>query len=103
MKAAALPCFLFLTSLTWGQSIAPSVVNGAPQPLQQFSHAEHASIAPMREQHNLLGSNTYTSAKGERPLWEFGPQTAPVSLGDVARTLRKEHENAKKAIFIREN
>ena len=103
MKTAVLLCSLFLASLTWGQYLPPSVVNGSPQPLHLFSNAQHADIAPMRDQRNLLGSSANTSAKGERPLWELAPAVAPVCLGDVARALRKEHEAAKKATFIHEN
>ena len=103
MKTATLLCLLFMASLTWGQYVAPSIVNGAPQPLHQFSNPQHADIAPMRQQQNLLGSSNSTSAKGERPLWEVAPQEAPVSLGDVARAYRKQREAAKKASFMREN
>ena len=103
MKIVVLLCFLFVASLTWGQYLAPSIVNGSPQPLRQFSNSQHADVADMRQQQNLLGTNTVTSAKGERPLWEVAPQTPTVSLGDVARAWRKQREAAKKATFIREN
>jgi hypothetical protein len=104
MKRTLLLCFLLFASLTWGQSIGPSVVNGQPQPLQLPSNAQHASAAPMGTQQNLLGSNAYSSAKGERPLWEVAPPPPPaIPLADTARALRKQHEFAKKAVFIREN
>jgi len=44
--------------------------------------------------------NAYTYAQGERPLWEFGPVSPPVPLGDVARAYRKEKLTAKKAEII---
>jgi hypothetical protein len=104
MKTTGLLCFLLFASLTWGQSIAPSVVNGQPQPLQLTGNPQHAGAAPLAEQKNLLGSNTYSSAKGERPLWEVAPPPRPTTpLADTARVLRKQHEVAKKAVFILEN
>jgi hypothetical protein len=58
----------------------------------------------MGRQRSLLGSSGYSSAKGERPLWEFAPPPRPVvPLADTARALRKQHELAKKAVFVREN
>ena len=47
-----------------------------------------------------LGPETYSSAHGERPLWEFGPVTEEVSLGEVARAFRKEKLTMKKAEFV---
>jgi len=46
--------------------------------------------------------DTYSYAQGERPLWEFGPVSEPVSLGDVARAYRKEKVSAKKAELVLE-
>jgi len=46
---------------------------------------------------NLLGNAGYYYAQGERPLWEFGPVSQPIPLGDIARAFRKEHAAAKKA------
>ena len=104
MKTTGLLCFLFFASLTWGQSPAPSLVNGQPQPLRLASNPQHASAAPLAAQKSLLGFSAYISAKGERPLWEVAPPPRPTTpLADTARALRKQHEVAKKAIFIREN
>lgn len=52
----------------------------------------------------LVGAaaDTYSYAKGERPLWEFGPVSEPVPLGDVARAYRKEKLTGKKAELILE-
>ena len=102
MKTILLLSCLLFASLTWGQA-ASSMINGQPQPLRQPSHPEHASQASMSHEESLLGAGAYTSAKGERPLWEVAPPTNPTPLGDVARTLKKQHETAKKATFIREN
>ena len=63
--------------------------------------AEQHALA---SEHALVGggSDTYTYAHGERPLWEFGPVSEPVPLGDVARAYRKEKLTAKKATKILE-
>jgi|307.fasta_scaffold1011063_1 hypothetical protein len=98
--------FLFcvtLSSLAWGQTIGVSVLSGQPQPLHQSSHPEHASQASLASQQSLLGAGAYTSAKGERPLWEVAPPIQQKPLGDTARAVKKERKTAKKATFIREN
>jgi len=106
MKRTQLLCFLLFlfASLTWGQSIGPSIVNGQPQPLRLPSHSQHASAAPLSTQQNLLGTRAHNSARGERPLWEVAPPPPPtIPLADSARTLRKQHELAKKATIVRED
>ena len=63
-------------------------------------HPQHASLHQMASESPLVGgsSDTYTYAQGERPLWEFGPVSAPPTpLGDIARAFRKEKLAAKKA------
>ena len=65
----------------------------------------HAQSTPLAVEHPLVGGgpNTYTYARGERPLWEFGPFSAPERpLGDVARDCRKEKQAAKKAEIVLE-
>jgi hypothetical protein len=72
--------------------------------VQFTEHPEHASIAPMATERPIVGgaSDNYSYAKGERPLWEFGPVSEPVPLGDVARAYRKEKMAAKKAEIVLE-
>jgi hypothetical protein len=54
-------------------------------------------------EHPLVGgTDTYSYAQGERPLWEFGPISQPVPLGDVARAFRREKLDAKKAQVVLE-
>jgi hypothetical protein len=48
-----------------------SLVNGQLQPLQLTGNPQHAGAVSLAEQKSLLGSNTYSSAKGERPLFEI--------------------------------
>jgi hypothetical protein len=103
MKTTCLLCCLFFASLTWGQAAAgAATLSSEPVPVQVPSHPQHASAAPMSQEHSLVAS-TYSSATGERPLWELAPPSHPTPLGDTARTLRKQHETAKKAVFVREN
>jgi len=68
-------------------------------PIQMADHPQHASLTPMACERPLVGGapDTYVYAQGERPLWEFGPVSEPVPLGDVARAYRKEKVTAKKA------
>jgi hypothetical protein len=51
----------------------------------------------MAIEQDLLQSFQYVHAQGVRPLWEVGTSTSEVPLGDIARALRKERENGKKA------
>jgi hypothetical protein len=94
-------CVLF-ASLVWGQNTV--VLSSQPQPIRQASHPEHASQASLAGPQSLLGTGAYSSAKGERPLWEVAPPPIhQTPLGDTARAVRKEREAAKKATFTREN
>jgi hypothetical protein len=63
----------------------------------------HASQHEMAEQQNILEHSGYTYAQGEKPLWEFGPVSQPVALGDSARALRKQHEGTKKSDIVWQN
>jgi len=73
-----------------------------PAPIQMYGHPQQAVRVPMASEHALVGgaSDAYAYARGERPLWEFGPVSQPVPLGDVARAYRKEKLTAKKAEFV---
>ncbi len=53
-------------------------------------------------EHSLVGgaADNYSYAKGEQPLWEFGPVSQPVPLGDVARANRKDKVAVKKAEVV---
>ncbi|HTW59667.1 MAG TPA: hypothetical protein VMD99_16180 [Terriglobales bacterium] len=73
-----------------------------PQIVQVPEHVLHAEQHAMAQEHSLVGggSDTYSYARGEEPLWEFGPVTQPVPLGDVARAYRQQKLTAKKAEII---
>lgn len=100
MKTALLFLTVFCAAAAFGQAAASS----QPVVVQFADHPQHASVTPMACEHPLVGgaSDTYTFAQGERPLWEFGPVSEPVPLGDVARAFRKEKMAAKKAGVVLE-
>ncbi len=99
MKITLSALFLFCAASAFGQ-VATSIPMQA-QPLQMPEHVQHAEQRQMATERSLVGStDTYTYAQGERPLWEFGPVSVPVPLGDVARAYRKEKQVAKKADIV---
>ena len=79
-----------------------SALSSQVQVVQIPDHPQHASLTAMACEHPLVGGapDNYTYAQGERPLWEFGPVSEPVPLGDVARAYRKEKLSAKKAEIV---
>ena len=85
-------------------AFAQGAISSQPVVAQFAEHPEHASITPMAPEHPIGGGgpDTYSFAHGERPLWEFGPVSEPVPLGDVARAFRKEKMAAKKAEIVLE-
>jgi len=93
--------FLFCAAAAFGQAGA---LSNQPIVVEIPDHPQHADYAPMACEHPLVGGSaeTYTFAKGERPLWEFGPVSEPTPLGDVARAYRKEKQMAKKAAVVLE-
>ena len=94
-------CFLCATA-AFGQSAAGGgALSNEVQVFQMASHPQRATQMPMAQEQNLFDRSGYFFVEGERPLWEVQPLSPKVPLGDIARTLRKEHETAKKADFIR--
>ena len=93
---------VFVGSACFGQAAAS--VSAQPQVIVMTSHPMHADQHAMASEQSLVGGGpgTYSYAQGERPLWEFGPVSEPVPLGDVARAVRKEKLSAKKAEFVLE-
>ena len=78
-------------------------ISSYAQPIVIPSHPMTAEQHSLAAERSLVGGgpSTYTYAQGERPLWEFGPfSPPPVPLGDVARSVRKEKQAAKKAEFV---
>ena len=102
MRITLLILILFCAVAAFGQVQAG--ISSQSVPAQFAEHPEHASITPMATERPLVGvaPDNYSYAKGERPLWEFGPVSEPVPLGDIARAYRKEKSAAKKAEIVLE-
>ncbi|MFZ0733882.1 MAG: hypothetical protein WAM79_16285 [Candidatus Sulfotelmatobacter sp.] len=93
--------FLVLFSAAaFGQ--AGVAVSSQPQILEFAAHPEHAGPHAMADEQPIVGggSNTYSYAQGEQPLWQFGPVSEAKPLGDVAREFRKQKLVAKKAEIL---
>jgi hypothetical protein len=104
MKITIFLLLILCTAAAFGQTAAGSV-SSQPQMVTVPDHPLHAELHALATERPLVGggSDTYTYAQGERPLWEFGPVSQPPSpLGDVARAYRKEKVAAKKAEIILE-
>jgi hypothetical protein len=70
-----------------------------PSFLTSPNHPAQAAYAPMSQERSVLGSGSYTSAQGERPVSDF-PQPEPVPLGTSARELKKQHAELKKSRVV---
>ena len=89
---------VFAASACFGQAVG--AISSQAQPIQVPSHPMHAEQHAMASEQSLVGGGNYAYAQGERPLWEFGPVSQPVPLGDIAREVRKQKLTAKKAEFV---
>ena len=97
MKTTLFALFILCAAGAFGQS----VLSSQPQFNEPPSHPQHADTHALATETSLVGGGTYTYARGERPLWEFGsPLPEPTPLGDVARSFRKEKQAAKKAEIV---
>jgi hypothetical protein len=104
MKSALVAVFLFFASAAFGQNMASvGAMSSQPYIFEMPSHPLKATEKPLKTAESLLESSASTYAQGERPLWEFAPQTNPQPLGDVARALKKEHALDKKSEVTWEN
>jgi hypothetical protein len=85
-------------------AFAQAGISSQTVPVLFNEHPQHASVTPMATEQPIVGGapDNYSYAHGERPLWEFGPVSEPVPLGDVARAYRKEKMDAKKAEIVLE-
>ena len=96
-------CLLCATGAFAQGGLQGSVLSGEPSVFRTPSHVEHASQQTMTQGQSLLEASGSSYAHGERPLWEFAPQTTPAPLGDSARALRRQHAEAKKAAIVWNN
>lgn len=101
MKTTLFVLLILSTAAAVGQ--ASGGISSYAQPLRMSAGTpEHATQHEMAQESPLVGGrpNTYTVYEGERPLWEFGPVSEPIPLGDVARAYRQQKAAAKKAEVI---
>lgn len=98
MKTLLIASVILFSAAAFGQA-GSSALSGQVTPLEMADHPQHAEYSKMACERPLVGGgfDTYSYEKGERPLWEFGPVSQPVPLGDVARAYRKDRVTAKKA------
>ncbi len=98
MKRTLIVLFVLCAASAFGQ--LPGALSNQPVVFEIPDHPQHASVHDLANEQSLLGGSNYSYAQGERPLWEFGPVSQPVPLGDVARAVRKEKLEAKKAAIV---
>jgi len=103
MKTILLVSCFFCATAAFGQTVGSGALSAEPVITEFRSHAGHASQQPMGTEQSLLGQSGFTSAHGERPLWEVAKPSQVTPLGDSARGLKKAHEMAKKADIIWNN
>jgi hypothetical protein len=98
MKTTLVVLFVLLAATAFGQQSAPVLSNQIS--VTHFSdHPEHAEPHAMAAENPIAGgaADVYSYAQGEIPLWQLGPLSEPVPLGDVARAFRKEKQAGRKA------
>ena len=100
-KTLFLLCLLFATA-AFAQRAGAGISN-QPQIYTFPEHPGHASYASMAHEQSILPGTSYSSAQGERPASDFPQQATAaeaVSLGTVARELRQQHTQVKKARVV---
>jgi hypothetical protein len=101
MKNILFVLCLLSTSAAFAQynNLGGNTINSQPQVYQFQSHPGHAAYASMSQEQNILAATTYLSAQGERRPSDFA-QPEEVSLGAVARELRKQRTELKKSRVV---
>ena len=99
MKKILLVLCLLSTTAAFAQYFTGSSRPSEPQIYEPPTHPAHAAYAPMSQEQNVLAATSYTSAQGERRPSDF-PQAEGISLGAVARELRKQHAQLKKSRVV---
>jgi hypothetical protein len=102
MKTILLFCVILCSASVFGQ--AAGSISSQPVPTVFTDHPLHAEPHALATQTPIAGgsADAYGYEKGEQPLWQFGPVSQAVPLGDVARAYRKEKLTGKKAELILE-
>jgi hypothetical protein len=78
-------------------------VSSQPQIFEMSGHPSEASEHSMGQAHDIMGRSQNSYTRGERPMWEVMQEMhapAATPLGDLARTIKKEHAAAKKATIV---
>jgi len=92
-------CLLSATAAFAQSQYNPNSISNQVVTPQFQTHESHASYAPMSSERSILTSSSYASAQGERPVSDF-PQAEAVSLGAVARELKKQRIQGKKSHVV---
>jgi hypothetical protein len=102
MKITLFVLLILCTAAAFGQ--AAPVISSQPQITAFQEHPLHAQTHSMATETPIVGTDedAYSYAKGEQPLWQFGSDSRPVPLGDVARAYRYKKSTAKKAEVVLE-
>jgi len=79
--------------------IGGSAMNNQPQAYSFPEHPLHAAYAAMAQERGILSATPYFSEHGDRRPSDFA-QPEAVSLGTIARELRKEHADVKKSRVV---
>ncbi len=99
MKKTLLVLSLFVLTTAAFAQYSGGYVSSEPQIFHSPEHPAHASFAPIKTEVSIYPGTSYISAQGDRPASDF-PQAASVSLGDIARELKKEHALVKKSTTV---
>jgi hypothetical protein len=104
MKSLICTFFLLCAATTAFSQNAP-VLQSTVVPMVMIDHPQHASQHAMAKESTLLDTSVYSYAQGEVPLVELGSLPYEIPLGDIARSVRKEHavSAVPKATKILEN
>jgi hypothetical protein len=98
VKITILGLCLLTAGLAFAQSSGGGyALNADARPVEFSSHPERAMQHPLGSEQSVLETSEFVWAHGEVPLWEVAQKKEAVSLGEVARVWRKEHEKMKKA------
>jgi hypothetical protein len=101
MKKTLLVLCLLSTTAAFAQYYNGAGASRSTEPViyESPSHPAQATYTPMSQERTILATSSYTSAQGERPASDFA-QPETVSLGAVARELRKQHAQLKKSRVV---
>jgi hypothetical protein len=99
MKKTLFVLCLLSTTAAFAQYYGGAGISSQPQIYVAPSHPAHASYSAIAQEQTVLSSANYSSAQGERPFSDF-PQPEAVSLGTVARELKKQSADSKKSRVI---